>query len=87
MSEKASEEKKTEEIESQSAYPYNPELCDTLPNGEKRSFILTDKDKQFEKFFKEEEQYNFFLSLPLNEAQRVKLITKMQQEYFKNFKT
>jgi hypothetical protein len=66
------------ELKSQSGLPYDPTVTGKNEKGEPYTFIHTKEDTKFKKYFSDMEQWETFVSLPLTEPQRIKLISKLQ---------
>lgn len=75
--------KKIGEIKSQAGLPYNPTTTEKNLKGESYTFTHSKEDIKYKKYFEDEEQWETFISLPLTEAQRNTLMSKLQGKYAK----
>ena len=58
--------------------PSTPYDSTQVPSNQMRHY--DDNDQMWRTHFKNEHQYHTFLSLPIKESDRIKLMTKLQQE-------
>jgi hypothetical protein len=71
------------ELKSQAGLPYDPTVTGKNEKGEPYTFVHTKEDKKYQKYFSDLEQWETFISLPLTEPQRNKLMSKLQGEFAK----
>lgn len=75
--------KKEGKIKSQAGLPYDPTICEKNRENIPFTFVHTKEDLKYKKHFADEEQWETFIQLPLNEAQRNKLMSKLQADFAK----